>query len=64
MKDILDIYQKPYNPEVPVICMYEKPYQILDENLKPLPVKLESVKRLIVSISKMALALYSYLSSC
>ncbi len=26
MEDILDIYEMPYNPDVPVICVDEKPY--------------------------------------
>lgn len=29
MEDILDIYEMPYNPTVPVVCMDEKPYQLL-----------------------------------
>ena len=41
MEDVLGIYQKPYNPCVPVICMDEKPVQLLDEirnriNAKPI----------------------------
>jgi len=41
MEDVLGIYQKPYNPKIPVICMDEKPIQLLDEiiervNAKPL----------------------------
>ena len=31
MEDILTIYQLPYNPSLPVICMDEKPVQLLDE---------------------------------
>jgi len=31
MEDVLGIYQKPYNPKIPVICMDEKPVQLLDE---------------------------------
>ena len=41
MEDILGIYQRPYNPKIPVICMDEKPVQLLDDirervNAKPL----------------------------
>jgi len=41
MEDILGIYQRPYNPLLPVLCMDEKPVQLLDEiiervNAKPL----------------------------
>ena len=45
MEDVLDVYQRPYNPEIPVICMDEKPYQLLDEKLEPLPIKPGSVKK-------------------
>ena len=31
MEDILDIYEKPYGPAVPVVCMDGKPYQLLGE---------------------------------
>jgi hypothetical protein len=31
MEDILSIYQMPYNPKIPVLCMDEKPIQLLGE---------------------------------
>ena len=31
MEDILTIYQKEYNPSLPVVCMDEKPVQLLGE---------------------------------
>lgn len=31
MEDVLDVYELPYNPKVPVVCMDEKPYQLLGE---------------------------------
>lgn len=31
MEDVLDIYELPYNPDVPVVCMDEKPYQLVGE---------------------------------
>jgi hypothetical protein len=31
MEDVLGIYQKEYNPKIPVLCMDEKPIQLLDE---------------------------------
>ncbi|MCI9019981.1 MAG: IS630 family transposase [Eubacterium sp.] len=37
MEDILDIYEKPYNPSLTVVCMDEKPYQSLNETREPLP---------------------------
>jgi hypothetical protein len=31
MEDVLDVYELPYNPQRPVVCMDEKPYQLLGE---------------------------------
>lgn len=31
MEDIFDIYEVPYNSELPVVCMDEKPYQCLSD---------------------------------
>lgn len=39
MEDILDTYRMPYDPDYPLWCMDEKPYQILDEARKPLPMR-------------------------
>lgn len=39
MEDILDIYELPYNPLCPVVCMDEKPYQLLGEIREPLPMR-------------------------
>lgn len=39
MEDVLDIYEMPYNSQIPVICMDEKPYQMLGNVLQPLPVR-------------------------
>lgn len=39
MEDILDVYELPYNPARPVVCMDEKPYQLLEDVRKPLPLR-------------------------
>jgi hypothetical protein len=39
MEDILDLYQLPYDPAIPMICMDEKPYQLLDNAREPLPMR-------------------------
>lgn len=36
MEDVLDIYAKPYNPSVPVICMDEQPIQLLKDTRAPI----------------------------
>lgn len=37
MEDILDVYELPYDEKHPVVCMDEKPYQLLGEIREPLP---------------------------
>lgn len=37
MEDVLDVYVRPYDPAVPVVCMDEKPYQLLDHARDPIP---------------------------
>lgn len=39
MEDILDIYEMPYKPSLPVVCMDEKPYQCLGEAREALPMR-------------------------
>ena len=39
MEDILELYATPYDPEIPMICMDEQPYQLLDDSRDPLPMK-------------------------
>ena len=39
MEDVLDLYEMPYNPDVPVVCMDEKPYQLLGEVRESLPMR-------------------------
>jgi hypothetical protein len=37
MEDILAVYARPYDENRPVICMDEKPYQLLDHSRPPIP---------------------------
>jgi hypothetical protein len=37
MEDVLAVYTRPYDPARPVVCMDEKPYQLLDHARDPLP---------------------------
>lgn len=37
MEDVLDVYELPYDEKRPVVCMDEKPYQLLGEVRDPLP---------------------------
>ncbi len=37
MEDVLDVYARPQDPAVPVVCMDEKPYQLLGHARDPIP---------------------------
>jgi DDE superfamily endonuclease len=37
MEDVLAVYARPYDPARPVVCMDEKPYQLLDHLRDPIP---------------------------
>jgi len=36
MEDVLAVYQRPYNEKFPVVCMDEKPFQLLDDRIQPI----------------------------
>jgi hypothetical protein len=46
MEDVLDVYQRPYDPAYPVVCMDESPKQLIGEVAHTLPAKPGSVKKL------------------
>jgi hypothetical protein len=37
MEDVLAVYARPYDPARPVVCMDEKPYQLLGQARDPIP---------------------------
>ena len=37
MEDVLEVYSRPYDENRPVICMDEKPFQLLDDRIEPIP---------------------------
>lgn len=45
MEDVLDLYHQPYDASLPVVCMDEKPYQLLDETRAPIPMAPGKPKR-------------------
>ena len=38
MEDILALYAEPYDPQYPVVCFDESPYQLVGEARQPLPI--------------------------
>ena len=39
MEDVLEVYQRPYNPNLPQICRDEQPVQLIKEPRTPLPLE-------------------------
>ena len=39
MEDILDLYEQPFDQSLPVVCMDEKPIQLLGDAREPIPMK-------------------------
>ena len=39
MEDVLSVYHRPYDRSRPVVCMDEKPYQLLDHAREPIPAR-------------------------
>jgi hypothetical protein len=46
MEDVLDLYCQPYDADYPVICMDEKPYQLLGEVREPIPMQPGRVRKI------------------
>jgi hypothetical protein len=45
MEQVLDIYERPYDPAYPVVCFDERPCQLLGNVLMPIPMKPGRVER-------------------
>lgn len=45
MKNVLDLYEKPYNPNEPVVCFDEKSKQLIESARESKPTKVGSPKR-------------------
>ena len=39
MEDVLDVYEEPYDPQRPVVCMDESPKQFIEETRVPVPMR-------------------------
>jgi hypothetical protein len=46
MEDVLEVYSRPYDPAKPVVCMDEKPYQLLGEVREPIPVEPGKIEKI------------------
>lgn len=45
MEDVLEVYQRPYDEDRPLVCMDEKPYQLLEEAREPIAMNEQHDKR-------------------
>lgn len=45
MEDVLNLYEQPYDADNPLICFDERPCQLIDDVLQPLPMKAGQPKR-------------------
>jgi hypothetical protein len=45
MEDVLDVYQRPYDPLQPVVCLDETNRQLIGETRNPLPIKAGSPEK-------------------
>jgi hypothetical protein len=46
MEDVLEVYARPYDQKMPVVCLDEKPYQLLDDPREPLPAKPGDIQKI------------------
>lgn len=46
MEDVLEVYEKPYDPDCPVLCMDEQPVQLIKETRRPIPATARRPKRI------------------
>ncbi len=45
METILHLYQLPYDPMYPVVCIDERPCQLIDDIIAPMPMESDKQKR-------------------
>ena len=55
MEDILDVYALPYDENCPVICLDEKPYQLLGERREPIPMQQGKPRRIDSEYERMGI---------
>lgn len=46
MENVLDTYEKPHDPDCPVLCMDEQPVQLIKETRRPIPATRHHAKRI------------------
>ena len=45
MERVLDVYRRPYNADIPLVCMDETPRQLIRETRTPIPARPGQLER-------------------
>jgi hypothetical protein len=56
MENVLSLYEKQYEPDVPVVCMDEQPVQLFKETRVPIPATLHHAKRVDYEYERVGVA--------
>jgi hypothetical protein len=56
MEDVLEIYERPYDPQCPVLCMDEQPTQLVNETRTPIPATAKHPKRVDYEYERVGVA--------
>ena len=61
MYNVLDLYEEDFDPKKPIVCLDEKPKQLLRDKRKSIPIKPGSSEKYDYSISGTGQQIYSWL---
>ncbi len=61
MEDILDVYTRPYEPNIPVLCMDEQPVQLVEEVKVPIAATRNHPKRVDYEYKRAGVAATSHI---
>jgi hypothetical protein len=57
MEDVLDLYEEPYDPQYPTVCLDEKPVVLLPMSTHPFPLSQASLSGSITRTNAKGLAI-------
>ena len=62
MEDVLEVYQRPHNPQRPLVYLDETSKQLIVETRAPIPAKRDARRVTITNTNAMASPIYSWCS--
>ena len=60
MEEVLEVYERPYDPAHPVLCMDEQPVQLLKETRVPIAAKKTTLNVSSMNTSETGLPVFLY----